>query len=250
MTLQISPEILDDLVQPVLAIREDGECRLDVTPGRLRLRFFSMNKRTYVDLRIPLSATPQISADQTETVWLNMERIDDLLAIINSNHINIMFPPEGSSEKFVIWTDACQHRFLALDPITTHSVESVSVGDLITSFEFSQYHLARTVTAAGLVGETMDIHIEPDSEQIKFYGGSDELTQWFEHTTTSNRIDFAPTASVRTSTSITNLQKILPVITGPSTAEVTVSSKSLGYHADYPVSGAKLSIYTRSVTQA
>ena len=70
MPIRIAFNTLQQITRLALAVRKDGECRLDITSDTIRLRARSEDHVAYLDYSLPISTPEFPVADVTGDYWL------------------------------------------------------------------------------------------------------------------------------------------------------------------------------------
>jgi hypothetical protein len=244
MPVYIDAEMLQQIIQPCLAIRKDGECRIDIEPDTIRLRAMSESREAYVDYSLP-TTVPQLSADgvtDSFTVWL--DRIQSYLNIGTGDEVKITTPDELSDSIITLQSDGLTYRFQPVDSRYAHRVFDTFSTESLTQFSLRNGVFDRAVAVANLVGGEMRVQHDPKTQRVEFSADSHSIPDAFSYSHSVKQINTHQLSSTNLTISIERLRDVTPLF--PPTAGITVqlARNHLVFQAEYPITGADFTFYT------
>lgn len=242
MSIKTDVTTLKQIITPGLAIRADGECCVEVTDKTVRLRAISVDKIASLDYSLPTD-TPKLCADvDQERFWISVERVRQFLQVASDGPVKLLTSSEGNTSALLLRSGRYTYRFPPVNSRIAHRLTTISSDEPTATCSISHGHFARAVSASNLVGDCLEITLNPATETVKFSAGNDDAALTFSYSlppTDINCLSGSP-ASLRISNS--RLKGVTPHVPPDTIVSLQLTENVLSYHVEYPVTGANLVI--------
>jgi hypothetical protein len=244
MPIHIDAKILQQIIRPCLAIRKDGECRIDIETDSIRLRTMSESREAYIDYSLP-TTIPELSTDGVTgafSVWL--DPIQSYLNIGTGAELVITTPSESPESKIVLQSNGLTYQFQPVDDRYAHRVFDTFSTESLTQFSLRNGVFDRAVTVANLLGGEMQVQHNPEARCVEFSAESHSLPDAFSYTHSVKQTNNHQLSPTNLTISIERLRDITPLF--PPMAKITVqlARDLLVFQAEYPITGADFTFYT------
>lgn len=244
MPIHIDAKTLQQIIQPCLAIRKDGECRIDIETDLIRLRTMSEGREAYVDYSLP-TTVPQLSTNGvtgTFSVWL--DRIQSYLNIGTGAEVLITTPNESPESKILLQSDGLTYRFQAVDDRYAHRVFDTFTSESLTQFSLRNGVFDRAVTVANLLGGEMQVQHYPETRRVEFSADGRSIPDAFAYSHSVKQINTHQLSPTDLTISIERLRDITPLFPPATDITVQLARDHLVLQAEYPITGADFTVYT------
>ena len=242
MPIKTDVTTLKQIIAPGLAIRADGECCVEMTDETIRLQAISVDKIASLDYSLPTD-TPKLCADvDQDRFWISVERVRRFLQVASDGPVKLLTSTEGSTSALHLKSGRHRYRFPPVNSRTAHRLTTISSDEPTATCSINHGQFARAVSASNLVGNCLEITLNPATETVKFSAGNDNAALTFSYSlpyTDINRLTGSP-ASLRISNS--RLKDVTPHVPPDTIVSLQLTKNFLTYHVEYPVTGADLVI--------
>lgn len=235
------------LARTVRHLRDERDAHLDITPDTIRLRALAYDRSVFLDYTIP--CTP-LGNDATEdaAVWLNADSLATFLTAADTDTITLHTPAETRDSRVVLHAGRLTARISPLDSAYPLLFTDPQPTPVHTTTTLPHHDVQRSLTAADLVGKTLDVHITPDTNTVEFNTATKPRIDTFTYTiptanVTATGRDTTITVGTRL---ITDLLSSLP---GDHSGTLSVTPSYLHYETS-PHDNESLRVFIAEHTKA
>jgi len=243
MPLNVDPETLELIIKPGLATRKDGECFIEVTSGEVQLHSRSATENVYFCESIPISTIQQPLENVPNSCWVNLEDIADFLTVNTESDLRFTLPFETADAEFILSDQSLTYRFGALNELSTHDPDPSPMGHTRTLCAIYQLDLSRSLQAADLLGDDMQIHIIPEANHIEFLASNSNRGESFTYTVPEDHIKFICGRETEFNVEIDFLNEMSSSVLDNSIISLVLSDNSLKIALEYPFPGSSLVVH-------
>lgn len=244
MPLECSADALREIVQLVLAIRKDGECRIDVDEERLRLRACSEDKIAYLDYSLPTDAVVCSPDEVTGSYWAELEGLDDLIRAGVTGVVSVAFPPETPKSRIALQSAGLTYRFPTLEAQSAHRVyDRLSTG---TRCECSLPNSVfdRAVKVADLIGPELQVQFDPVTQFVQFAAEGDKNQDAFSYSHAVRQPESVDNSGESLTVPVACLRDITSRVPAAMPVSLGIDTHYLTYQTEGPVEGGNLTVYS------
>jgi len=243
MPIRIACNTLQQITRLALAVRKDGECRLDITSDTIRLRARSEDHVAYLDYSLPIS-TPEFSvAGVSGDYWLRFAHVEKFLNASPDAEVTIRTPAETPDSTFTLQSTGLTYRRTPITKYTAHRVFDSISAESRTTFSLQNSVLTRAVDAANLLGTSLRVRFNHETHHVAFSAEGNAINDAFAYTQPVEQIYSTEPSSSELTITIDRLREIASLVPATNTVSLEVTPHHLTYRVEHPISGANLTVY-------
>lgn len=237
MPLHTSTTTLKDIIHPVEEIREEGECRVEITtdPDQVRLSSISDNWNLAVDYSIPL--TTQSVEQAPATFWVTVDKIGEFLRTNPGDTVTVRFPFETPDSRMVLESNGLTYRFAPFKQRAKDRVDPGPLPDTRTVFTLPNFAFERSLRVGNLIDDALTVEYIPTANQVEIEPNNPD-TDDFTYESDVGRIEAVERSATKILISTKALQSICSRIPEDALATFEVTATQLIFRVEHPVEGA------------
>ncbi|WP_143420486.1 DNA polymerase [Halorubrum sp. Ib24] len=244
MPLEFSADALREIVRLVLAIRKDGECRIDVDEEQLRLRACSEDKIAYLDYSLPTDAAVCSTDVVTGSYWVELEGLDDLIRVGTTGEVSVALPPETPNSRIALQSGGLTYRFPALAEQLSHRVYDGFSTETRCECVLPNSVFDRAVKVADLIGPELQVQFDSVTQFVEFAAEGDKSQDAFSHSHAVRQPESVDNSVESLTVPVARLQDITPRVPAAMPVSLGIDTHYLTYQTEGPVEGGDLTVYT------
>ena len=243
MPIRIGFSTLRQITRLALAVRKDGECRLDITSDTIRLRARSEDHVAYLDYSLPISIIESPDTDVTGDYWLRFEHVQKFLNACPDAEVTIRTPAETPDSTFTLQSTGLTYRRAPITRHTAHRVFDSISAESQTTFLLQNSILTQAVDVANLLGASLRVRFNHETHHVAFSAEGNAINDAFVYTQPVEQICSIESASSELTITIDRLRDIASLVPATNTVSLAVTPQHLTYRAEHPIAGANLTVY-------
>lgn len=243
MPIRTAPATLQQLIFPGVAIRDIGEAHVDVDSNTIRLRARSEDKTAYLDHHLPIPALKASALTDEGSFWLNLELIEDFLNACGGDVITVKFPFETQNSTITLRSEGLTYRFAPITDQQPYRLFDLPSFNAETEFRIPHEAFARAIQIANLVGEELQLRLDPETYHLEFAANATGDGDAFSYVLPVEQIDSLRGSASNFTISIERLREFTARLLATSRPAFFLTSEQLVYHTEYPVNGAELTLH-------
>jgi len=243
MPICIACNTLQQITRLALAVRKDGECRIDITSDTIRLRARSEDHVAYFDYSLPTSVPEFSVVDITDDYWVRFEHVKKFLNASPDADVTIRTPAETPDSTITLQSAGLTYRRTPITRHTAHRVFDTISAESRTNFSLPNSVLTRAVDAANLLGTSLRVRINQETHHVKFSAEGNAINDAFSYTQPVEQIRSTHPSSSELTITIDRLRDIASLVPATNIVSLEVTPHHLTYRAEHPVTGANLTVY-------
>lgn len=243
MPICIDSEILQQLIRPGLALRKDGECRIDINPDMIRLRTMSEDYEAYLDYSFPTSALRLLADDITGNYWTRLVHVKDFLNVGTGEEVRITTPTETEDSMIVLQSDGLTYQFQSVVSKYAHRVYDNFTSEPIIEFTLPNEVFARAIKVANLLGGDMRVKLDSNTRHVEFSATGRGIADSFSYSHPAEQISNTHQSTLSLTISIERLRDIIPFIPPATPISLQLMEDKLVYRSEFPVPDAEITLY-------
>lgn len=243
MPIRIAFNTLQQITRLALAVRKDGECRLDITSDTIRMRARSEDHVAYLDHSLPISTPEFPVVDVSGDYWLRFEHVQKFLNASPDAEVTIRTPAETPDSTFTLQSTGLTYRRTPITRHTAHRVFDSISAESRTTFSLQNSILTRAVDAANLLGTSLRVRFNHDTHHVEFSAEGNAINDAFAYTQPVEQIRSTEPSSSELTITIDRLREIASLVPATNTVSLEVTPQHLTYRAEHPITGANLTVY-------
>lgn len=244
MPLEFSTDALREIVQLVLAIRKDGECRIDVDEEQLRLRACSEDKIAYLDYSLPTDAVVCSPDEVTGSYWAEFEGLDDVIRAGVTGDVSVAFPPETPKSRIVLQSAGLTYRLSTLEAQLAHRVYDRLSTETRCEFSLANSVFDRAIKVADLIGPELQVQFNPVTQFVQFAAEGDKSQDAFSYSHAVRQPDSVDNSVESLTVPVARLQDVTPRVPAAMSVSLGIDTHYLTYQTEGPVEGGNLTVYS------
>jgi hypothetical protein len=243
MPVELPAAAFEKIVRLALAIRVDGEFRIDINEERLRVQACSEDKIAYLDYSLSTDSAVLSTDGVIDTCWIHRPDIAKIIRAGTSDDVTICFPSETPNSTITLRSGGFTYRYSLLSKQLAHRVYNRLSTKTDSKFSLKNQVIDRAVTVADLIGSELHVQFNPTEESVKFTADGDKCPDSFNYSHPVRRTASGDNAVVSLLVSTDRLQDVTPLVPATMPVSVSLSPNYLTYRTEGPVKGGELTIY-------
>lgn len=244
MPLECSADALREIVQLVLAIRKDGECRIDVDEERLRLRACSEDKIAYLDYSLPTDAVVCSPDEVTGSYWAELEGLDYFIRAGATGEVSVAFPPETPKSRIAMRSAGLTYRFPVLAEQLAHRVYNRLSTEACCVCSLPNRVFDRAIKVADLIGPELQVQFDPVTQFVEFAAEGKKSQDAFSYSHAARQTESVDNSIETLTVPVARLRDITPRVPAAMPVTLRIGTRHLMYQTEGPVEGGNLTVYS------
>lgn len=244
MPLECSGDALREIVQLVLAIRKDGECRIDIDEERLRLRTCSEDKIAYLDYSLPTDVAVRSTDGVTGSYWAELEGLDDIIRVGTTGDVSIALPAKTPQSRIALQSGGLTYRFPALAEQVAHRVYDNLSTEASCECLLPNRVFDRVIKVADLIGPELQVQFDPVTQSVEFATEGDKTQDAFSYSHAVRQTESVDNSIESLTVPVARLRDITPRVPAAMPVSLGVDTQYLTYETEGPVEGGNLTVYS------
>lgn len=221
----LDTDLVHDLIQPILAVRDDNVCYLNVSKDNITLTARSEDRTVYVVNKIDMPANHRLFGMTTGQLYVDVGRLNDFLKIGGAEEITMDIPLDSSESKISLESGELTYRFPTLVEQNAYEVPNTATTNSNVGFSLVNDVLHRSVQVADLVDGELTVHAEPATDSVSL--SATGIHDAFTFPAPNRDLSEVQGDSISLTIPINIVGKILPLIPTDNQVDVRISSESL-----------------------
>lgn len=243
MPIHIAFNTLQQITRLALAVRKDGECRIDITSDTIRLRTRSEDHTAYLDCSLPISVPEFSVVDITGDYWVRFKHVKKFLNASSDADVILRPPTETPDSTITLQSAGLTYRRVPITKHTAHRVFDTIPAESRTDFSLQNSVLTRAVDAANLLGTSLRVRFNQETHHVEFSTEGNVINDAFAYTQPVEQIRSIQPSSSELTITIDRLREIASLVPATNTVSLEVTPHHLTYRAEHPITGADLTVY-------
>ncbi len=242
MPIHITLTTLQKMIRPGLALRKEseGDCHVDISPDMIQLQVLPEDRTAHLNHTLH-TATLDAQFDSTpSSFWICLEPIKDFLNAANSTYITVVFPFETDDSRMILQSADLTYWFPPQEP--AYPLYDVESEDVKTSVSLHHRTFDQAVQGANIVGEKLQVHVDPDTRTVVFSAESTVGDDTFLYSLPADHINSIQGVESSLTISIDRLRNITPLISDATLASLQLMPHCLTYQIKHPTAKAELTL--------
>ena len=250
MPIHTNVETLQDVIRPALALREDAECYLDISPDEIRFRARSEDREVYLDHTIPTTAPELSGIDVSGSYLVWLKNIKSISTVSSTEEVTIRIPAETPDATFTFQSGGLTYRNPPLSKANGHRVFDSITAEVATEISIQNYVFNQAINLANLLGTSLQVHYNHDSKSIEFSAENTEIGDSFHYSHAVEQIHCIQPEATELTISIDRLRDLTPLVPAGSLVSLKLTPHHLTYRAEHPITGSNLTVYIAEYLKA
>lgn len=243
MPVELPAAAFAKIVRLAMAIRVDGECRIDINEERLRLQACSEDKIAYLDYSLSTDSAVLSTDGVTDTCWVHRPRIAKIIRAGASDDVTIHFPSETPNSIMTFRSGGFTYQYPPLSKQLAHRVYNRLSTKTDSKFSLENQVINRAVTVADLIGSELHVQFNPTEESVKFTADGEDCPDSFNYSHPVCQAASGDNSVVSLLVSTDRLKDVTPLVPATMPVSVSISPNYLTYQTEGPVKSGELTIY-------
>lgn len=248
MSLQTDPDTFRQIIDPGIALRKDSECHVDIGDDRIRLRAVTEAETVYLDYSLPRQSIASVNSVEIGEFWVSLDSIADFLAISRGD-VTVTLPSETDGKMLILQSGGLTYRAPSLIKPESHKLVDQKSYDVEGAVKIRHATVAKAVACANLIGDTLEIHLDPGTNSLKFEAAAKIGNDTFSQVLPATDFEWITKEESRLTIPIDILRDLTPTIPESIDAVIELAPNQLIYRIEMPVDNAELTVHVAERTE-
>ena len=244
MPLECSADALREVVRLVLAVRKDGECRIDIDEEKIRLRACSEDKVAYLDYSLPTDTAIRSTDGVTGSYWAELEGLDYFIRAGATGEVSVAFPSETPKSRIAMRSAGLTYRFPVLAEQLAHRVYDRLSTEGCCECSLPNRVFDRAIKVADLIGPEVQVQFDPVTQFVEFAAEGKKSQDAFSYSHAARQTESVDNSVETLTVPVARLRDITPRVPAAMPVTLRIGTRHLTYQTEGPVEGGNLTVYS------